>query len=287
MQVISSIEAISNQVIKLKKEGKKIGFVPTMGALHAGHISLINKAKKDCDVVICSIFVNPTQFNDPKDFEKYPHTIEADKAKLLKAKCHILFLPTVAEMYPHGTAIKTKHDFGFIAETLEGAFRLGHFDGMAQIVGLLLQAVNPHRLYMGQKDYQQAMICGALIKLLKLKMELIVCPIKRETDGLAMSSRNVRLNPAARVMAVEIIKTLRAIKKMTAKARTGTGLPISTIEKVALQKIAAYPDFNVEYIAIRNSKTLKPLKTINPDTPAVALIATWLGGVRLIDNMIV
>ena len=287
MQVISSIDAIKNQVVKLKKEGKKIGFVPTMGALHAGHISLINRAKKDCDVVICSIFVNPTQFNDPKDFEKYPQTINTDTAKLLKAKCHILFLPTVAEMYPDGTAIKTQYDFGFIATTLEGAFRPGHFDGMAQIVGLLLQAVSPHRLYMGQKDYQQAMICGALIKLLKLKIELIVCPIKREKDGLAMSSRNIRLDPTARAMAVEIVKTLRAIQKMTAKARIEKELSVATIEKKALQRLTAHPHFKVEYIAIRNGKTLQPLKSINAETPIVALIATWLAGVRLIDNRIV
>ena len=287
MLVITTIQAITNHILKLRKEGKTVGFVPTMGALHTGHISLINRAKRECDVVVCSVFVNPTQFNDPLDFEKYPNTLLADQEKLIKAKCHILFLPTVAEMYPQGTTQSTKIDFGYLAQTLEGEFRPGHFDGMAQIVKLLLLAVCPTHLYMGQKDYQQAMICRLLIKTLKLKIALIVCPIKREPDGLAMSSRNVRLSADARQRAVEIIKTLKAIKRWTAKAKIGGSTVMAAIEKRAAEKMDAFPEFEVEYIAIRNATTLKPIKILNFDTTAVALIAARIEGVRLIDNMYV
>ena len=200
-------------------EGKKLGFVPTMGALHVGHISLIRQSNRENDVTICSIFVNPTQFNDPKDFEKYPITLESDMQMLIDAHCDILFLPSVAEMYPKGMKNSDPLDFGFMAETLEGEFRPGHFDGMAQIVEKLLLAVSPHHLYMGQKDYQQAMICTQLIKKKKLKIKLVVCPIKREKDGLAMSSRNVRLDKKSRAKAVEISKTLKWMKSQESRAK--------------------------------------------------------------------
>ena len=158
MQIIKTIEDINNQIVGLKKLGKKVGFVPTMGALHAGHISLIQASNRENDLTVCSIFVNPTQFNDPKDFDKYPVTIERDMQQLIAARCDILFLPSVAEMYPKGLKNKESLDFGYVATTLEGEFRPGHFDGMAQIVEKLLLAVAPDRLYMGQKDYQQSMI---------------------------------------------------------------------------------------------------------------------------------
>jgi pantoate--beta-alanine ligase len=288
MQIITTIKEVQNQIDKLKKEKKIIGFVPTMGALHAGHISLINRANKDCDITVCSIFVNPTQFNDPKDFQKYPITLDSDREKLIKAKCDILFLPDVAEMYPKGFGNKGKLDFGFIAETLEGEFRPGHFDGMAQIVEKLLLAVTPHYLYMGQKDYQQAMICGELIRMRKLKTKLVLCPIRREADGLAMSSRNIRLDKSSRKKAAEISKMLKAIKRSIATARKGEAeVSIKDIEIKAQKRLAAFSEFKTEYIAIRNAKTLKPIKTFKADTPLVALVATWIGGVRLIDNMLI
>ena len=284
MLIIKTSQDIRYQIVKSKKEGLKVGFVPTMGALHAGHISLINRSKRENGLTICSIFINPTQFNDPKDFEKYPVTLDADIEKLKKGKCDILFLPSVAEMYPDGYTHSDKIDFGFIADTLEGEFRPGHFDGMAQIVEKLLRAVTPDRLYMGQKDYQQALICGMLIRNRKLKTALITCPIKREKDGLAMSSRNMRLDTHSRHLATEIIKTLRYIKRKTAQNQ---GQWTSTdIEDQAKERLAAYPDFKVEYIAIRDTMTLKPVKKFSTDTQAVALIAAWIGGVRLIDNML-
>jgi pantoate--beta-alanine ligase len=316
MQLIKTIEEIQNQVISLKNEGKKVGFVPTMGALHAGHISLIRQSNRENDATVCSIFVNPTQFNDPKDFEKYPVTLETDMQQLIAAHCDILFLPSVHEMYPQGMTNTEPIDFGYIAGTLEGEFRPGHFDGMAQIVGKLLHAVTPDRLYMGQKDYQQAMICGILIKKLQLKMKLITCPIKREKDGLAMSSRNVRLDSTSRQKAVEIVKTLRSIKRSvdgqrstvngmqttddrqqttdyrqpaTGNRQPTTGnrqLTTAHIEKAALDRLSSHPEFTVEYVAIRDAKTLKPIKKITPATHAVALIAVQIGGVRLIDNML-
>ena len=289
MQIINTIKDCNNQILALKKEGKKVGFAPTMGALHPGHISLIRRSKQENDVTICSIFVNPTQFNDPKDFDKYPITLESDMQLLVKAKCDILFLPTVAEMYPKGYGNRDKIDFGFLAGTLEGEFRPGHFDGMAQIVEKLLLATVPDRLYMGQKDYQQAMICSELIRQRKMKTKLVLCPIKREKDGLAMSSRNVRLDKKSRAKSVEIVKTLKAIKRQVNKGRVNHDNPflkVGVIEKIAFESLSSFPEFRVEYVAIRNAKTLKPVKTINADTPLVALIAAWIGGVRLIDNML-
>ena len=293
MLILKTIKDINNQVVELKEMGKKVGFVPTMGALHEGHISLIRLSNRENDLTVCSIFVNPTQFNDPKDFEKYPITLESDMQKLIAAKCDILFLPTVAEMYPKGLKNSEPIDFGYIAGTLEGEFRPGHFDGMAQIVEKLLRAVAPHRLYMGQKDYQQAMICTRLIKKRNLKIKIVVCPIKREKDGLAMSSRNVRLDARSRKVAVEISKVLKSMKGRAARGEGRTPKPpkggfntVTAIEQKAFERLAAFPEFKVEYVAIRDAKTLKPIQKISATTHAVALIAARIGGVRLIDNML-
>ena len=291
MQIIKTIKDINSQIVALKREGKKVGFVPTMGALHEGHISLIRQSNRENDLTVCSIFVNPTQFNDPKDFEKYPVTLESDMQKLIDARCDILFLPAVAEMYPRGTKNTQPIDFGYMAGTLEGEFRPGHFDGMAQIVEKLLRAVEPNYLYMGQKDYQQAMICAVLIRKQKLKVKLHVCPIKREKDGLAMSSRNVRLDKHSRKVAVEISKVLKTLKRqyksqLTPKPPKGGFNTIAGLEKKAFDKLSSFPEFRVEYVAIRDAKTLRPLKNITATTQAVALVAAHIGGVRLIDNML-
>ena len=286
MQIIKTVKDIQSQILALKKEGKKIGFAPTMGALHEGHVSLIRQSRRENDVTVCSIFVNPTQFNDSKDFEKYPITLESDMQQLIAAKCDILFLPSVAEMYPTGLKNPQPLDFGFLAETLEGEWRPGHFDGMAQIVEKLLRAVTPDRLYMGQKDYQQAMICADMIRQLKLKTKLVLCPIKREKDGLAMSSRNVRLDKKSRAKAVEISKLLRSVKASIRRPSTVDSRRISETEQRAYTRLTSFPEFKVEYVAIRNAKTLKPVRSISATTPLVALVAAWIGGVRLIDNML-
>jgi pantoate--beta-alanine ligase len=289
MQIIKTIKDINNQIVESKKGAKKIGFVPTMGALHAGHISLIRQSNRENDLTVCSIFVNPTQFNDPKDFEKYPVTLERDMQRLIQAKCDILFLPGVAEMYPKGLKNSEPIDFGFMAGTLEGEFRPGHFDGMAQIVEKLLRAVVPDSLYMGQKDYQQALICTELIKKRKLKIKLLTCPIKREKDGLAMSSRNVRLDKKSRRKSIEIMRTLcmmNGIVKGRWHSTMETRQRTDLIEKKALERLSSFPEFKVEYVAIRDAETLKPIKVLRRNTHAVALIAAQIGGVRLIDNML-
>ena len=198
-----------------RKEGEKIGFVPTMGALHAGHISLLNDARKDNDVSVVSIFVNPTQFNDPADFEKYPVTIETDIAQLEAAGCDILFLPSVNEIYPTGTSQQQRYDLGYLENLLEGKFRPGHFQGVCMVVHRLLSMVMPDNLYMGQKDYQQCMVIRRLLEITGLEdaISLHISPTLREPDGLAMSSRNMRLKPAERAKAAAIFGALSAIKQ--------------------------------------------------------------------------
>lgn len=294
MITINTIKDIDFQLDKYRKKGAKIGFVPTMGALHEGHISLIKESKKQNSLTVCSIFVNPTQFNDKKDFDRYPNLIENDCKMLEKVGCDILFLPNVKEMYPKGFNNTSKIDFGFLQQTLEGEFRPGHFDGMAQIVEKLLLATMPTNLYMGQKDYQQATICSALIKKRKLKINLILCPIKREKDGLAMSSRNLRLKKDSREKAAAIYKTLKwaktAFKKLEKKTPlehiTQTEL-IHSIEIEAMDRLASDKSFQVEYIAIRETENLQEIKTIKPTKKYVILAAAWIGGVRLIDNILI
>ncbi len=193
--------------------GKSIGFVPTMGALHAGHISLITISKKETDITVCSIFVNPTQFNDPKDFQKYPITLEKDIALLEAAGVDILFLPGVSELYPTGTANLEHYDLGQLENLLEGKYRPGHFQGVCQVMYRLLHLVRPDHLFMGQKDYQQCMVVQRLLTLLGLPIQLHRCPIIREADGLAMSSRNQRLSPAQRANATAIYRALLLLKE--------------------------------------------------------------------------
>ena len=196
----------------VRKSNKRIGFVPTMGALHNGHLSLIQAARQKNDVAVCSIFVNPTQFNDPKDFEKYPVTIEDDIKKLNTISTDILFLPSVEEMYPEGLQSSLHYDFGDLETILEGKFRPGHFQGVGRIVHKLLDIVQPDQLFMGQKDLQQCLVVRRLLAIIHSGVKLVVCPTEREGDGLAMSSRNARLSPAARKNAPAIYQALQGIK---------------------------------------------------------------------------
>lgn len=258
-----------------------IGFVPTMGALHQGHLSLIAQSRKGCGVTVCSIFVNPTQFNDKSDFDKYPNTIARDIEMLIDAGCDVLFLPTVKEMYPDGLEDKKPLNFGYVAETLEGEHRPGHFAGMAQVVEKLLRIVKPNKLYMGQKDYQQQLIVRHLIRKRRLHTELIMGATLREKDGLAMSSRNVRLDAAARALSVELSKTLKAAKREI----RNTKYEVNAIAKRGAEHLKSIPGIDLEYFEIRNSETLKPATTRKEKK--VALVAAKIGGVRLIDNMLV
>ncbi|RAJ79956.1 pantoate--beta-alanine ligase [Chitinophaga dinghuensis] len=267
----------------VRKSGKTIGFVPTMGALHSGHLSLIQAAKKNTDVVVCSIFVNPTQFNDPKDFEKYPITIEADIKKLNDVSTDIVFLPSVDEMYPEGLSDAIHYDFGDLESILEGKFRPGHFQGVGRIVHKLLDIVQPNKLFMGQKDLQQCLIVSKLLKIIGSSTELVVCPTEREPDGLAMSSRNVRLSPAARKTAVAIYQALTNLKN-----NFGKDLLFMESAHEAMDSLKA-KGFEPEYVDILALKDdmLHPLDHPADDhTIVVAAIAAWLDGVRLIDNMV-
>lgn len=261
----------------LRQQGKKIAFVPTMGALHEGHLSLIKEASTHAEVVICSIFVNPTQFNDPKDFEKYPIRREDDIQKLLGSPAGLLFLPSVGEIYGPNTVNLETYDFGNIEKILEGIHRPGHFQGVGQVMCRLLEIVQPDVLLMGQKDYQQVLIINMLISILKINTQLIICPVMREPDGLAMSSRNLRLTKDARRKASGIYQALVYLKE---NYRT------SSFDKLLKKGInfLEKQGFQVEYLVIANSRDLQVVdRPVN--SPMICLAAAWLDGIRLIDNV--
>ena len=280
MIIFKKASDISRFIAQKKGTGISIGLIPTMGALHAGHIALILASKNIDDLAICSIFVNPTQFNDKKDFEKYPSTIEADINMLEKAGCDVLFLPGIREIYPGGTSNEKKFDLGYLETILEGTFRPGHFQGVCQVVYRLLTIIPAARLYLGRKDYQQCMVLQKMISGMHFKIEMIICPTMREKDGLAMSSRNMRLTETERKQAVKIFETLSFIKK---ELRTGY---LEDLKERARQYLAA-EGFKVDYVEIANAITLEPMENNDGNMPLVALIAAFINGVRLIDNMVV
>lgn len=263
------------------KKGNSIAFVPTMGALHAGHISLIDAASKENQVTISSIFVNPTQFNDLKDFEKYPITIEKDIEMLEAAGCNVLFLPSVKEMYPEGIKPEMQYELGYIETILEGKFRPGHFQGVCMVVHRLLDIVQPDNLYLGQKDYQQCMVISKLVELINQQdtIKVNICPTLREKDGLAMSSRNVRLNEDERKLAAIIYRCLSYIKEHTGKQS------VNDIKKQT-QSMLEEAGLRVDYVEIAEAKHLSPITTWDEKEKAVALIAAFMNEVRLIDNML-
>ena len=267
---------------KKQKEEYEIGFVPTMGALHAGHLSLVDAAKKQNKIVVCSIFVNPTQFNDPQDFKKYPITLEKDILMFEGAGCDVLFIPSVEDIYPKGTNNLEHYDLGFLETVLEGKFRPGHFQGVCLVMGRLLEIVLPNNLYLGQKDYQQCMVIKKLIELIGLrnKIKVNICPTLREEDGLAMSSRNTRLLSGDRIKASTIFKALRYIKE-NLKAGATKKIKDEAKEKL-LQK-----GFLIDYIEIANADTLELIENWNGKQKIVALAAAFLNNVRLIDNMVI
>jgi len=259
---------------------KKIGYVPTMGALHDGHASLIKASVAKCDITVCSIFVNPTQFNDASDLKKYPRTLAADVAILKAAKCDIVFAPSAKDIYPSGTKSKLKLRLGKLDKVMEGEFRAGHFKGVAQVVKRLLDIIQPTMLFMGQKDFQQFTIIQHMIDQLKLPTELVVCPTKRERSGLAMSSRNVRLEKDIKLRADVLYKTL-----LEAKELLQLGYTPKQIESYAM-KAFKIPDFKPEYFRVVNGYNLQPIKSTAKLDYIVACTAVWAGEVRLIDNMI-
>lgn len=258
----------------------KIGFCPTMGALHPGHLSLIKTCKKENDITVSSIFVNPAQFNDPKDFEKYPATLEQDIDLLEEAGCNVLFVPAVKEIYPHGFEKDQHYDLGFLETVLEGEYRPGHYQGVCMVMERLLKIILPHNLYLGQKDYQQCMVIKKLIELIGLtEIKIHICPTVRETDGLAMSSRNMRLNNEERKKAVDIYNTLSFIKK---NIKTGK---LAEIKQKALSMLESN-GFKVDYIEITDAQDLEKVNEWNGKQKIVVLAAAYLNDVRLIDNML-
>ena len=277
--VVEKTSDIAAIIHRNRKKGNTIGFVPTMGALHTGHLSLVKKSIKENDLTIVSIFVNPTQFNNKIDLAKYPRTLEADLSLLMPLKVDIVFNPSVQEIYPLGDTEGSDIDLGGLDTYMEGAFRPGHFKGVAQVVRRLLEIVGPDRLYMGQKDFQQFTIIQFMIRNLKINTTLVVCPIIRETNGLAMSSRNVRLSEETRAKAGIIYKTLKVIKK---------NILIKSIKELEIygMKRLATPPFEPEYISIVDGNRLTPLKDINESNYAIACVAVWADGVRLIDNIV-
>jgi pantoate--beta-alanine ligase len=254
-----------------------VGFIPTMGALHNGHLSLLAQAKRSNQITVCSIFVNPTQFNDPKDLENYPRPIEADIAKLEQAGCDVLFNPEVAEMYDGNE--QWHLDIGPLEHLLEGEFRPGHYQGVTQVVYKLLDIVKPDTLYMGQKDYQQIMVINRMIELMHIPVKMVMCPIERTADGLALSSRNIHLSPAELIHALILSKTLNWIKANFDITN------IAGLQQQAINKLVAEDGVQPEYFKIVDGKTLLPAN--EDSTSIVALTAARVGKTRLIDNVLI
>ena len=262
-----------------RNPANSIGFVPTMGALHAGHLSLLAASKQANTITIASIFVNPAQFNDKKDFEKYPVTIEKDIELLAAAGCDALFLPSVDEMYPQGWQQPQPYELGYLETLLEGSYRPGHFQGVCRVMNRLMDLVGPGNLYMGQKDYQQCMVVSRLLTLLQSPAGLHTCPTLREADGLAMSSRNTRLTASERKNATGIYNTLIFIKNAIQPGNTAALIK-------AGEAMLAENNFRVDYVTVADAQTLEPVLQWNGLQPIVALIAAFQNEVRLIDNML-
>ena len=297
MKQIQNAADLQQAVREAKDKGRQIGLVPTMGALHEGHLSLIERAMKENDLVVVSLFVNPIQFNNKEDLEKYPRTIEADLELIknlelrikneAKASTLLAFTPTVEEMYPQGEPKEVYH-FGPIEEVMEGPRRPGHFSGVAVVVRRLFDLAQPHRAYFGEKDYQQIAVIRNLLEQIKYPIDLVPCPIVRADDGLALSSRNMRLSPAARQMAPAINATLEQAAEMAEYEE------VDDVKEWVLDTLASWHEvhdcgeglqFEPEYFEIVDARTLQPIATWDEagDLGAVGCIAVWLDGVRLID----
>ena len=277
MVIIRKISLLRDHLSRVRAIGS-IGFVPTMGALHEGHLDLIRASLSGNRVTVASIFVNPAQFNDPRDFEKYPVTIEKDIRLLESQGCDLLFLPAVMEIYPEGNFGDEYYELGRLDRELEGRFRPGHFQGVCKVVSRLLDAVDPDRLYLGQKDYQQCMVIARLLELKGLTSDLCICPTRRERDGLAMSSRNVRLSPHARSIAPLIHGMLEYARS---NLRPGD---LGHLRQYIMKNLKD-GGFVPEYVEFANASDLSLRSNWDGREPMIALAAAYLDGVRLIDNM--
>lgn len=277
MKVIHTIKDLQAELSVLKAQGKKVGLVPTMGALHAGHASLVKRSVNENEVTVVSVFVNPTQFNDKNDLVKYPRTLDAD-CKLLEAcGATYAFAPSVEEMYPEPDT--RQFSYAPLDTVMEGAFRPGHFNGVCQIVSKLFEAVKPHRAYFGEKDFQQLAIIREMVRQMQFDLEIVGCPIVREEDGLALSSRNARLSVEERENALKISQTLF---KSRTFAATHT---VSETLKFVEDAIAAVPGLRLEYFEIVDGNTLQKVDNWNQTSYVVGCITVFCGDVRLIDNI--
>ncbi len=277
MEIFTNITDTRKALTKHRSQGRTIGFVPTMGALHKGHVSLVEKAVSENDIVVVSIFVNPTQFNDKSDLKNYPRTPDTDVKILDESGVHYIFMPTEQEIYPEpDTRI---FDFGLLDKVMEGEHRPGHFNGVAQVVSKLFDIVEPHRAYFGQKDFQQLAIIRRMVKLLDLHIEIVACPIIREIDGLAMSSRNLLLEQTIRESSPQIYQTLSNARN---KAKE---LSVKELIYWVVTSINKNSNLAVEYFSLVDSETLQPISNWDDSNSVIGCIAVKAGKIRLIDNM--
>jgi len=278
MKIIKLKSEISAEIQAFKSIGKKIGFVPTMGALHEGHLALVKRAVDENDVCIVSVFVNPTQFNNASDLEKYPRNINRDAEMLSQAGCEVIFAPEPSEIYDlNELENQFKFDFGGLDTVMEGQFRPGHFNGVVQIVSKLFKLVQPHKAYFGEKDFQQLAIIHRMVNVLNFNVEIIDCPIVRESSGLAMSSRNERLTPDQRKNAADISKILFESRNFAVQFTP------SELKSWVIEKINSSDELEVEYFEIVNSISLQNVNSWTE--PTIGCIAVYCGDVRLIDNI--
>ncbi len=277
MQVVKHINELASLVDQARAEGKSIGFVPTMGALHRGHLSLVEKAGKLTDFVVVSIFVNPTQFNDKGDLDRYPRDLQKDVSLLSTSACQVILAPEVDEVYP--VPDTRQFNFGALEEVMEGKFRPGHFNGVAQVVSRLFDMVKPDKAFFGQKDFQQLAIIREMVRRLQLSVEIVACPIVRENDGLAMSSRNMLLDPEQRKSAVQISAALFAAQNKA------DDLSVEKLRDWVISQVNSNDLLNTEYFEIVNSLTLQPVKSWDEPGEKTGCIAVHCGKIRLIDNV--
>ncbi len=280
MEIIHTVAALKMLLKPFQEAKVKVALVPTMGALHKGHLSLIKVAQKQADIVVCSIFVNPTQFTDPKDLEKYPRPLEHDIQMLTDVGCNFVFMPTVKEMYPSfPTPESWNIDLGPAEFLLEGQFRKGHYQGVTQIVKKLFDAVNPDIAFFGQKDFQQVLMIKQMVKNFNMPLQIVSCPIIREDDGLAMSSRNIHLSANDKKNALVLSKALAYVKANYSR------LDIAELVEHAKKIINKTPGVELDYFTIADGETLLPLQNKEIENP-VALVAAKVGETRLIDNIL-
>lgn len=281
MMIIRSAAELETYTDRARQNGKSIGFVPTMGALHAGHISLVEQSVKENDFTVVSVFVNPTQFNNPTDLATYPRDEERDLRLLSEAGADAVFMPTVEEVYPGGVENRVRHEFqlGTAAEVMEGKYRPGHFQGVAEVVSRLLSLVRPTRAYFGEKDFQQIAVIRNMVASEGIDVEIVACQIKRADDGLALSSRNALLTPDQRAVAPEIH---RALAESVEYSREHS---VRATHDSVVERLNAVPHLNVEYFEIVDGRTLLPVEEWEESPSVVGCITVYCGKVRLIDNI--